>query len=121
MYKILSRNKTDGSYTICAKFDPEFTAYGNTIENIEFNDIELAISWILLNGNKLKVYYICSEYNHDTDNQHINNQMINAGNNHFIRHKYCYTNKEWIRMALCSPKPHCETKSGYKYYKKYPY
>lgn len=104
MYKIVSRLKTNGSYTKCAIMDPDYTSYGNKIEPNTYDKIEDAVNFIVKNGDFSKIYYICSQYDRAKDLYSKNNGHLDAGNDWFVRQRYCYTNKAWVRICLTSPK-----------------
>lgn len=67
MYSIVSRNKTNGSYTKCAVMNKECNNYGNKVEDMTFDELKDAINFILKIGDKNKIYYICGQYNRATD------------------------------------------------------
>ena len=100
MYSIMSRNKTNGSYTKCAIMDRENKIYGNKVEDIRFDDLKEAIHFICKKGDKSKIYYICGQYNRATDND-----MLDAGNGWFVRQRYCY-HDGWKRICLTTSKPY---------------
>ena len=106
MYRIVSRIKTNGSYTKCAVTDTECTIYGNKVEPKTYDDIKDAVRFILTTGDKSKIYYICSQYDSKTDLHSRNNDSLDAGNDWFVRQRYCYTNKEWVRICLTTSKPY---------------
>lgn len=103
MYKIISRVKSDGSYTKCAKFDTTFISYSNKVETLDFSNIEDAKKYIFSYGEKHRVYYIIQEYIEAYDKLHIGNDYFDAGNNWFVREKYCFNNK-WTKICTTKSK-----------------
>lgn len=113
MFKIVSRIKTNGNYTLCAKMDYHFSSYGNKIEENEFISLEIAFKWIIEKG---RIYYITSLFERSSDLNSIDNEFLDAGNNYFIRRKYCWDGNEWIRQQLTTKNTY---KSKYDNRKKY--
>jgi len=106
MYVITSRVKTNGSYTKCASTNKDFKNYSNKIEDDNFDNINDAINYITKNGDKSKIYYINSLYNESLDCHNKNNDMLDAGNDWFVRQRYSYIDKKWCRLCLTKPKPY---------------
>jgi len=115
MYNILSRFKTNGSYTDAPKMDSTISNYGNKIELIEFEDIELCVKWIFENGDKSRIYYIVSKYMPSCDKNFINNSKFDVGSDYFVRRRYTYTSGNWLRIQITSSKSHND------YYRKQKY
>ncbi len=96
---VISRNKTDGSYTLPALYDVNASSYGNEI-NGEFSDIKNALKFIETKGNKLKVYFICEPVNRSIKLTDFNN----CGNNYYVLRKYSILNGKWTRICLTNGK-----------------
>lgn len=106
MFAVASRVKTNGSYTTCATMDTNCSNYGNKIEDVAFADVKTAVGFIIANGDKSRMYYICAKYDSAFDAHSRNNKFLDAGNDWFVRQRYSYTNGKWTRICLTTSKPY---------------
>ena len=119
MFRVISRNKTNGSYTNCPRMDEKCTDYGNRVEMKEFDNIDLAVKWIVTKGDKLRIYYIAGKYDHSKDLHNKGDLKFDCGDSWFVRQRYAYTkDRNWERLCLTTSTPHnvCNSKRHiYKY------
>jgi hypothetical protein len=98
---LLSRCKTNGSYILPAKYDSNYTNYGNKIDGI-FNNILEATKYIFEKGNHINVYYICEPLSTKVSI----NQFNDCGNGYYVTRRYCILNGKWTRLCISTSKPH---------------
>jgi hypothetical protein len=111
IFRVISRNKTDGSYTNCPRMDENCTDYGNRVEMKEFDNIDLAIKWIVTKGDKSRIYYIVEKYDHSKDLHHKGDLKFDCGDSWFVRQRYAFTKdrnvgSRWMRLCLTTSTPH---------------
>lgn len=105
MYRICSRIKTNGKYTDCARMESDSKKYGNRVYNNEFSTIDSAVKYIVQNGDKCHIFYICELFNNAFDKMNIGNPNCDAGENYFVRYRIAYIDESWTRLSLHSSRP----------------
>eukprot|EP01066_Platyproteum_vivax_P017243 Platyproteum_vivax@DN7326_c0_g1_i2.p1 len=56
VWTLVSRSKTDGSYTLPPRLDPKFTLYGNRIEPALFLSSNVIAKWLTQNADRGRLY-----------------------------------------------------------------
>ncbi len=104
-YKIVSR-VASSNYNNCAKIIDDCLEYDNLIESDDYYSIQEAEKYVIKNGMKQRIYYICEKYNKAFDKQQIDNAYLDAGNNWFVRKKFGIISGKWVRLKVSSHEPY---------------
>lgn len=112
---ILSRIKTNGSYSLPPKYDINYNKYSNKIDVENITTIEQAEKWIKQHGERSRIYYIC-----DSPNIHVKIDEFNDVSNGYVAiRRYCFTNQILTRLCLSKPKAYEDVYNNVNNWKRY--